>query len=188
MDLAEKLSNVVNRYDEINALISSPDCSPEDMVRMNKELSELTPVVEAIKNYTRVEQNFKDAKAMMDDSSLDKEMRDMAEAEYYDLKDKLPAMEREIKILLLPKNEEDEKTRFSKSVLVPAVTKRLCLLPCCLKCISAIRKNRDGNLKFLTLMKTVWAVIRKRLPKSPAKMFFPSSNSSPVLIVSSACL
>ena len=109
MDLAEKLSNVVNRYDEINALISSPDCSPEDMVRMNKELSELTPVVEAIKNYTRVEQNFKDAKAMMDDSSLDKEMRDMAEAEYYDLKDKLPAMEREIKILLLPKNEEDEK-------------------------------------------------------------------------------
>ena len=109
MDLAEKLSNVVNRYDEINALISSPDCSPEDMVRMNKELSELTPVVEAIKNYTRVEQNFKDAKAMMDDASLDKEMRDMAEAEYYDLKDKLPAMEREIKILLLPKNEEDEK-------------------------------------------------------------------------------
>ena len=109
MDLAEKLSNVVNRYDEINALISSPDCSPEDMVRMNKELSELTPVVEAIKNYTRVAQNFKDAKAMMDDSSLDKEMRDMAEAEYYDLKDKLPAMEREIKILLLPKNEEDEK-------------------------------------------------------------------------------
>ena len=109
MDLAEKLSNVVNRYDEINALISSPDRSPEDMVRMNKELSELTPVVEAIKNYTRVEQNFKDAKAMMDDSSLDKEMRDMAEAEYYDLKDKLPAMEREIKILLLPKNEEDEK-------------------------------------------------------------------------------
>lgn len=109
MDLAEKLSNVVNRYDEINALISSPDCSPEDMVRMNKELSELTPVVEAIKNYTRVEQNFKDAKAMMDDASLDKEMRNMAEAEYYDLKDKLPAMEREIKILLLPKNEEDEK-------------------------------------------------------------------------------
>ena len=109
MDLAEKLSNVVNRYEEINSLISSPDCSPDDMVKMNKELAELTPVVEAIKDYQRVEQNFKDAKSMMEDASLDKEIRDMAEAEYYELKEKLPDLEKHIKILLLPKNEEDEK-------------------------------------------------------------------------------
>lgn len=109
MDLAEKLSNVVNRYEEINSLISSPDCSPDDMVKMNKELAELTPVVEAIKDYQRVEQNFQDAKSMMEDASLDKEMRDMAEAEYYELKEKLPDLEKHIKILLLPKNEEDEK-------------------------------------------------------------------------------
>ena len=109
MDLAEKLSNVVNHYDELNALISSPDCSAEAMVKMNKELAELSPVVDAIKHYNHVEQNFKDAKAMMEDASLDKEMRDMAEAEYYELKEELPKLEREIKILLLPKNEEDEK-------------------------------------------------------------------------------
>ena len=109
MDLAEKLSNVVNHYDELNALISSPDCSAEAMVKMNKELAELSPVVDAIKHYNHVEQNFQDAKAMMEDASLDKEMRDMAEAEYYELKEQLPQLEREIKILLLPKNEEDEK-------------------------------------------------------------------------------
>ena len=109
MDLAEKLSNVVNRYEEINSLISSPDCSPDDMVKMNKEIAELTPVVEAIKDYQRVEQNFKDAKSMMEDASLDKEIRDMAETEYYELKEKLPDLEKHIKILLLPKNEEDEK-------------------------------------------------------------------------------
>ena len=79
------------------------------MVKMNKEIAELTPVVEAIKDYQRVEQNFKDAKSMMEDASLDKEMRDMAEAEYYELKEKLPDLEKHIKILLLPKNEEDEK-------------------------------------------------------------------------------
>lgn len=109
MDLAEKLSNVVNHYDELNALISSPDCSAEAMVKMNKELAELSPVVDAIKHYNHVEQNLKDAKAMMEDASLDKEMRDMAEAEYYELKEQIPTLEREIKILLLPKNEEDEK-------------------------------------------------------------------------------
>lgn len=109
MNFAEKLANVVNRYEEIQALLSSPDINSEDLVRMNKEMSDLTPVVEAIHNYNRFEGNLNDAKAMMDDASLDKEMREMAEAEYYELKEQLPEMEKEIKIALLPKDEEDEK-------------------------------------------------------------------------------
>lgn len=111
MSFAEKLANVVNRHDEIQALLSSPDVSPDDLVRMNKEISELAPVVEAIHNYNRTENDLNDAKAMMEDDSLDKEMREMAAAEYYELKDKLPEMEKEIKILLLPKEEDDEKKR-----------------------------------------------------------------------------
>ena len=109
MSFAEKLANVVNRHDEIQALLASPDLSSDDLVKMNKELAELSPVVEAIHNYNRMESNMNDAKAMMDDASLDKEMREMAEAEYYDLKEQLPNFEKEIKILLLPKDEEDEK-------------------------------------------------------------------------------
>lgn len=109
MNFAEKLSNVVNRYNELEALVSAPDISSDDLVRMNKELSSLAPVVEAINNWHRLEQNMKDAQAMMDDSSLDKEMRDLAEAEYYELKEQLPALEKEIKIQLLPKDAEDEK-------------------------------------------------------------------------------
>lgn len=109
MNLAEKLANVVNRYDEINSLLSSPNVSADNLVRMNKEMAELSPVVEAIKNYNHLEQNFNEAKAMMDDTSLDKDMREMAETEYYELKEQLPSMEKAIKILLLPKNEEDEK-------------------------------------------------------------------------------
>ena len=80
---AEKLANVVSRHDEISALLSSPDVGADDLVRMNKELAALTPVVEAIHEYNHAEKNMADAKAMMDDSSLDKEMREMAEAEFY---------------------------------------------------------------------------------------------------------
>lgn len=109
VSFAEKLSNVVNRFEEIQALISSPDLNAEELVKMNKELSALTPVVEAVQQYKHAEQNMNDAKAMMDDSSLDKEMREMAESEYYDLKEQLPSMEKQIKILLLPKDDEDEK-------------------------------------------------------------------------------
>jgi len=109
VSFTEKLANVVNRFEELQALISSPNINAEDLVKMNKELSNLTPIVEAVQEYKHTEQNMNDAKSMMDDSSLDKEMREMAEAEFYDLKDKLPDMEKQIKILLLPKDDEDEK-------------------------------------------------------------------------------
>ena len=108
MNLEEKLSNVVRRHEEIEALLASGIASDE-MIKLNKELSILNPIVEAIKEYQKNVSNLNDAKEMMNDSSLDKEMRDMAEMEYYDLRDKMPQMEKDIKILLLPKSEDDEK-------------------------------------------------------------------------------
>lgn len=109
MSFAEKLSNVVNRHDEVQALLSNPDISADELVRLNKELAALTPVVEAVQELRRLEQNMADDKAMMEDSSLDKEMREMAEAEYYELKERQPELEKQVKILLLPKEEDDEK-------------------------------------------------------------------------------
>lgn len=105
MNFVEKLSNVVNRYDELNALLSSPNLNSDDMIKMNKELSNLAPIVEAIREYHRMEADMKGAQALMSD----KDMKELAEAEYYELKEQLPIKEKEIKILLLPKDEEDEK-------------------------------------------------------------------------------
>ncbi len=109
MSFAEKLSNVVNRHDEVQALLSNPDISADELVKLNKELAALTPVVEAVQELRRLERNMADDKAMMEDSSLDKEMREMAEAEYYELKERQPELEKQVKILLLPKEEDDEK-------------------------------------------------------------------------------
>jgi len=109
MSFAEKLSNVVNRHDEVQALLSNPEITSDELVKLNKELSTLSPVVEAINELCRLEQNMSDDKTMMEDGSLDKEMREMAEAEYYELKEKLPDLEKQVKILLLPKEEDDEK-------------------------------------------------------------------------------
>ncbi len=109
MSFAEKLSNVVNRHDEVQALLANPALSADELIKLNKELSALSPVVEAIHEMRRVEQAMADDKAMMDDTTLDKEMRDMAEAEFYEMKEKLPELEKNVKILLLPKEEDDEK-------------------------------------------------------------------------------
>ncbi|MEE6207050.1 MAG: peptide chain release factor 1 [Alphaproteobacteria bacterium] len=108
MNFEEKLANVVNRYEEVQALLTSTSSSDE-LVKLNKELAVLEPVVAAIQNYNHELQVMRDDEAMMNDSSLDKEMRDMAEAEYYEAKEKLPELEKEIKVLLLPKDADDEK-------------------------------------------------------------------------------
>ena len=109
MNLDEKLANVKNRYEEIQALLSDPNIGSDELVKLNKELSVLEPVVDAINEYHHTMQNINDDKAMMEDASMDKEMREMAEAEFYELKEKLPELEKNIRILLLPKDSDDEK-------------------------------------------------------------------------------
>lgn len=109
MDLNEKLANVVNRYNELEALIAEPTVTAENLVKMNKELANLAPVVDAINDYNKAKQSFTEAEEIMNDASMDKEMKDLAEAEYYQIKEELPKKEKEIKILLLPKDVDDEK-------------------------------------------------------------------------------
>ena len=108
MNFEEKLANVVNRYEEVQALLTSTTAT-EELVKLNKELASLEPVTVVIKNYHHSLQVMRDDEEMFKDDSLDKEMRDMAEAEYYEIKEKLPELEKEIRILLLPKDEDDEK-------------------------------------------------------------------------------
>ena len=109
MNLEEKLANVSNRYEEVQALLSSPDISSDELVKLNKELSVLEPVVVAINEYNHALKSMNDDKAMIDDPDMDKEMKEMASAEFYELKDKLPELEKQIRILLLPKDSDDEK-------------------------------------------------------------------------------
>ena len=99
MNFSEKLASVVDRYNELEALIIAPELSSDEMIKMNKELASLAPVVEAIKQFNNLEQNMNDAKEMMNDTSLDAEMRKLAEEEFFDLKEALPEKEKEIKIL-----------------------------------------------------------------------------------------
>ncbi|MBP1532091.1 MAG: peptide chain release factor 1 [Alphaproteobacteria bacterium] len=108
MNLDEKLANVVNRYEEVQALLNS-GVSTEELVKLNKELATLQPVVEAINEYQHQQKVMADDKVLMEDTGLDKEMREMAEAEYFEAKESLPELEKKIKVLLLPKDADDEK-------------------------------------------------------------------------------
>lgn len=108
MNFDEKLSQVVSRFEEVNALLSTTS-NPDELVKLNKEFATLSPVVEIIEKYQAAQKNMHDAEQMLSDESLDKEMRDLASEEYYAIKEELPQIEHDIKVALLPKSEDDEK-------------------------------------------------------------------------------
>jgi peptide chain release factor 1 len=110
VSLDDKLARVVSRYEELQALIAEhANPGSADYTDKLKEYSGLTPVVEGIRAYRATRDELDDLDALRHDGGGDAEMRDLAEQEYRELKEKLPELERRVKILLLPRDEADEK-------------------------------------------------------------------------------
>jgi peptide chain release factor 1 len=110
VSLEEKLDRVVSRHDELRDAVASHDNpGSEDYAIMLKELSELAPVVASIDRYRKAASELHDLAELMEDPATEPEMRGLAEAEYHELKERLPALERELRLLLLPKDEADER-------------------------------------------------------------------------------
>ena len=105
----EKLDFMRARFIELNELIGKPEivAKQEEWQKLVKEHSTIGPIVEAYEQYLAYQEQMADCKEMM--KSDDKEMAEMAEIEYYDLRDKKDKLEGEIKIMLLPKDPMDEK-------------------------------------------------------------------------------
>jgi peptide chain release factor 1 len=103
------LDQIVRRHEALQSEMATGAPAPEAFVRMSKEYAELTPVVEGIGRYRQLERELADLEVMAADSSADAEMRAMAQDELLDVKQKLPAAIREVQLLLLPKDDADEK-------------------------------------------------------------------------------
>jgi len=110
VSLDEKLDRVVVRFDELGALMASPDMAGSaDFAAISKEYSDLGPVVECIGEARKAREEMAELEAMASDPDSDLEMREMVEAEAHDIKERLPEIERRLKVMLLPKDEADTK-------------------------------------------------------------------------------
>lgn len=103
----QKLEDVEKRYEELTKLISDPEviARTSEWQKYMKEHAEISEVVEKYREYKKTEQTMNEAKEMMED----KDLKELAEAEYYEAKEKLPKIEEELKILLIPKDKDDDK-------------------------------------------------------------------------------
>lgn len=109
-DLLKKLEAIQYRFAEVGTLIVDPDII-SDMsryVKLNKEYKDLEEIVSVYKEYKNVLENLENAKAMFSGEE-DPEMREMAKMEIDELENKKPVLEEQIKMLLIPKDPEDDK-------------------------------------------------------------------------------
>ena len=107
----DKLETVVNRYEQIGVELTRPEVvSNNEMFRkLMKEHSELTPIVEKYREYTAAKDTEKEALEILAESGLDKELKELAEEELKEAKQNIEIFADELKILLLPKDPNDDK-------------------------------------------------------------------------------
>ncbi|WP_323704222.1 peptide chain release factor 1 [Mammaliicoccus sp. Dog046] len=106
----DQLEIVENRYEQLNELLSDPDVvSDTNKLRQySKEQSDLQKTVDVYRTYKSVKGDIEDAKLMLDETS-DREEQDMLKEEINSLTKRVPELESELKLLLIPKDPNDEK-------------------------------------------------------------------------------
>ena len=106
----DKLDFIVEKYEEMSMKVSDPEVINNQPVwqKYIKDMGEMEPIVRKYEEYKKAKEGLRDAKEILELES-DEEMRDLAKMEINELEDQIEANEAELKILLLPKDPNDEK-------------------------------------------------------------------------------
>jgi peptide chain release factor 1 len=108
--LQQSLEQVVARWRELSALLNDhPEPGSPAFTEMLREHHDLQPLVERVEALQAKQRELEDLDALRSDPEADREMRALAEEEYYTLREQLPALEHEVTLLLLPKDEADSR-------------------------------------------------------------------------------
>ena len=153
----ERLEAIENRYEELNMRLADPSVvnDQEQYLKLMKEHSELTEIVEKFREHKKYKEALEDAKLMLDEKP-DKELAEMIEAEIDDAREGIARTERELKILLMPKDPNDEKDVIVEIRAGAGGEEAALFAAVLLECIPITLKVRDGKRVLLipTLQKS----------------------------------
>lgn len=107
----EKLKALEERYEEINNKLMEPDVINDQALytSLMKEYKSITPIIEKFRAYKKAKEAFDEAVELLDAGGLDKEFKEMVQLQYEESKEQEEALTEELKILLLPKDPNDDK-------------------------------------------------------------------------------
>ena len=106
----DRLDDMLRHYEELMLELNNPSVAEDQrkVRKLMKEQADLAPIVDAYKQYKQAKQDVEDSLALLDEES-DEEMKELAKEELADAKKRIEELEQELKILLLPKDPNDEK-------------------------------------------------------------------------------
>ena len=109
MSLDRKLDQVLARHAEVESLLGTGTLPSDQFTKLSREYAEMEELSVLIKTLRKSQAELKDLEQMMSDQSADKDMRALAEEDFYSLRDSIPQIEKNIQIALLPKDAADAK-------------------------------------------------------------------------------
>lgn len=107
----DKLEIFDKRFEELNKRLYEPDVAADPVVfrEVNKELSSITPIVEKYREYKNAKETMKESLAILEEAGIDSELKELAQLELATAKEDIVVIEEELKILLLPKDPNDDR-------------------------------------------------------------------------------
>ncbi len=108
----DKLSAIEARYNELSEKVSDPAVIADsaNFAKLCKEQSDIAPIVEKYREYKSCKDTIAEGEEILSDPDMDKEMKELAEEEIKDAKERIEELSKELKILLLPKDPNDDKS------------------------------------------------------------------------------
>lgn len=110
--MLEKLDAVCNRYDEISRQLQEPEIAGNGTkyAELMREYKKLTPLVETYEAYRNVQKQGAQARELLDESGLEPELKELAQQEWAESKEKEEELAQQLKLLLLPRDENDDRS------------------------------------------------------------------------------
>ena len=107
----DKLNFITDKYKELALKTSDPEVIANQSIwqKYIKEMGEIEPIVKKYEEYKKVKESIDDAKEMLEEAGSDEEMKELAKMELTEQEGKIPGLEEELKVLLLPKDPNDDK-------------------------------------------------------------------------------
>jgi peptide chain release factor 1 len=109
--MLDKLKSVEEKFEQLNNEICAPDVVSdiEKYKKLMQEIKHLTPIVEKYREYKKVDADYEEAKALLDEGGIDKDFREMALEQLEESREKREKIQDDLKVLLLPRDPNDDK-------------------------------------------------------------------------------
>ncbi|MDE6797292.1 MAG: peptide chain release factor 1 [Ruminococcus sp.] len=107
----DKLETMEQKYIEISERLSQPDIVNDNTLytQLMKDFKNMTPVIEKYREYKKFRDSFDEARELLEESGIEKDFREMAQLQYDESREAMENIAQELKILLLPKDPDDDK-------------------------------------------------------------------------------